>query len=119
MQKLVLMAILLAALPAFGQTTQRRLGTSAAALTDTPQTLLSRLPIRVLTFCTILGGAAAETVIFRPVGGGANYASVSVGAGELLARQLQANIPAAGLEVVTSNAAGDVTVECTYRLAPG
>jgi hypothetical protein len=95
-----------------------RLGASVTGLTNTAQVLLQKLPTRVVTLCVIVGGAAAETVIFRPVGGGTIYETVAVAAGEVVGRQLNANIPASGIEVVTQNAAGDVTVECVYRLAP-
>jgi len=95
-----------------------RLGASVTGLTNTAQVLLQKMPARVVTLCVILGGAADETVIFRPVGGGTAYQTVPVPAGEVVGRQLNANIPAGGVEVVTTSAAGDVTVECVYRLVP-
>lgn len=100
---------------AFAQSASR-FGSVAPALTNTPQTILQRAPTRTVTFCVIQGGAAQEDVIFRGVGGTPVYATVTVNAGQVLGRAMNAAIPAGGLEVVTSNAAGDVTVECTYRL---
>jgi hypothetical protein len=107
------LAALLAALPADAR---GRLGTSAESVTNTAQVLLSPVPVRTITFCVIQGGAAQEDVIFRGVGGSPVYATVTVNAGQVVGRALNAAIPAAGLEVVTSTPAGDVTVECTYRL---
>lgn len=113
---LALLVALWVALPAFSQSSGIRGGTSATALTNTPKVLLRPVPVRTVTFCVIQGGAAQEDVIFRGVGGSPVYATVTVNAGQVVGRALNAAIPAAGLEVVTSNAAGDVTVECTYRL---
>jgi hypothetical protein len=106
--------IFVAAERAFGQA--RRGGTSAAELTNKAQVLLVPAPTRTLTYCVIQGGAAAEQVIFRGVGGSPTYATVNIAAGAVVGRSLQAAIPAGGLEVLTSDPAGDVTVECTYRL---
>lgn len=113
--RFVLLALALS-LAVLASEARGRLGTSAESLTNTAQVLLSPVPVRTVTFCVIQGGAADETVVFRGVGGSPTYASVNVAAGAVVGRSLNTAIPAAGLEVVTSNAAGDVTVECTYRL---
>jgi hypothetical protein len=96
----------------------RRIGASAESLTNTAQVLLSPVPVRTITFCVIQGGAADETVILRGVGGSPTYATVNVAAGAVMGRSINAAIPAGGLEVVTADSAGDVTVECTYRVGP-
>jgi hypothetical protein len=77
------------------------------------------MPIRVVTYCMIVEGAANETVVFRPVGGGAAYKTVAVTAGEVRAEALNANVPASGVEVLTSSVAGDVSVDCVYTFIPG
>jgi hypothetical protein len=118
MRYFLLLLALFVALPAFGQASGRRLGASAESITNAPQTLLSKMPVRTLTLCVIVGGAVQDDVIFRPVGGGAAYATVTVNAGQVLGRSMNAAIPASGVEVLTSSPAGDVTVECTYRLGP-
>ena len=114
MKRFIVIALLLLATSAAAGGV--RLGTSAEEITNAPQVLLKAFPTRTVTFCIIQGGAAQEDVIFRGVGGTPVYATVTVNAGQLLARSLNAAIPAAGLEVVTASAAGDVTVECTYKL---
>jgi hypothetical protein len=117
MRRLFLLAMVLcSAVPSFGQTArQHRFGISISELTNVPQTLLPKLPPRVVTFCILVGGAAQETVIFRPVGGGTAYRTVVLAAGEVRAESLSASIPVGGLEAVTQNVSGDVTVECTYK----
>jgi hypothetical protein len=109
---------LLVALLLAGQAGARRVGVEVGSLTNTAQVLLKALPSRIITSCVIQGGADDETVVFRGVGGSPTYATVNVAAGAVVGRALNAAIPAAGLEVVTSNAAGDVTVECLYRIGP-
>jgi hypothetical protein len=115
MKQAIILLLLLAASSATAST-GARIGTSAEEITNTPQVLLRPFPTRTITFCVIQGGAAQEDVIFRGVGGTPVYATVTVNAGQVLGRAMNAAIPAGGLEVVTSNPAGDVTVECTYRI---
>jgi hypothetical protein len=119
MRLLLVLLVLVLAAPSFAQGARTpRFGTAVASLTNTPQPLLRAVPSRILTFCVISGGAASEDVIFRGIGGTPVYTTVTVAAGALIARSLNATIPAAGLEVVTSSPAGDVTVECAYKVGP-
>lgn len=113
---LILVALLLVAAPSLSEQPFRR-GTSAQELTNTPQVLLRPVPNRTITHCVILGGAANQQVIFRGVGGTPTYATVNVAAGATLARTLNAAIPVGGLEVITTAPAGDVSVECLYRVS--
>lgn len=114
MRVIIFAVAMLLAGPAFGT----RSGASADQITNTPQVLLRPFPVRTITFCVIQGGAANETVILRGVGGSPTYATVNVAAGAVMGRSINAAIPAGGLEVVTADSAGDVTVECTYRVGP-
>lgn len=99
----------------------------ASSLTDTAQTLFAAVAgamgFQEVSVLHLVGGAAAEIVIFRAEDNLPEYFRVNLAALEDKWIVFPTDRPLAfakveGLEVITASAAGDVTVEA-YYWAPG
>lgn len=113
MRRLAILAMLLAA-PAFGEPGAT---IDTNKLSTVPVVLIRPIPVRKVVWCILEGGAAEEVVIFRAVGGTPEYQRVTVPANAPLTVRLGQNVNANnGLEVVTADAAGDVSVLCTVKV---
>ncbi len=113
MRKLLILVVLLMAVSATAQT-QRRHAVTINNLTNTENVLLRALPQRIIQFCVIVGGAADETVVARAIDDLPVYATIPIAAGETKVIAIATPIGEEGLEVGTSNPAGDVTVSCMF-----
>jgi hypothetical protein len=87
---------------------------STAALTNSAQAVGTSSARLFMEWGHLVGGAAAETVVFRASSGGATYFTLKLPAGSVI--PLREFAFASGLEVLTGDAAGDVGVFIAYRV---
>jgi hypothetical protein len=91
-----------------------RSGIIREKITNVPQTMLPAQPVKIVTYCLLVGGAADEVVKLQPIGGGTPSISIAVPAGATVGKNFNAQIPQKGFEVLTLTEAGDVSVKCDF-----
>jgi hypothetical protein len=95
-----------------------RSGIVREKITNVPQTMLPAQPVKIVTYCLLVGGAADEIVKLQPIGGGTPSISIAVPAGAIVGKNFNAEVPKKGFEVLTLTEAGDVTVKCDFITGP-